>query len=95
MLTSFNGVRACPGCSLYAASKHGIIGLIESLGMEYATTSPVIRVNGVAPGMTNTFLVRNQARDTSDEEDFVTETDPRWIEAKPYFESILVAKRLS
>ena len=26
-LSSYNGIRACAGCSMYAASKHGIIGL--------------------------------------------------------------------
>lgn len=59
MLTSYNGLRACEGCDFYSASKHGIIGLVKSTAMEFATTTPRIRVNGVAPGLTNTFLTRN------------------------------------
>jgi NAD(P)-dependent dehydrogenase (short-subunit alcohol dehydrogenase family) len=28
MITSYNGLRACPTCDSYSASKHGIIGLV-------------------------------------------------------------------
>jgi NAD(P)-dependent dehydrogenase (short-subunit alcohol dehydrogenase family) len=35
-LSSYNGIRACTGCSLYSASKHGIIGLVKSVALEFA-----------------------------------------------------------
>ncbi len=35
-LSSYNGIRACAGCSLYSISKHGIVGLVESVALEFA-----------------------------------------------------------
>ncbi|KAJ5076922.1 dehydrogenases short chain [Anaeramoeba ignava] len=44
-LSSYNGIRACPTASMYSASKHGIIGLTESIALEYASGTPTIRAN--------------------------------------------------
>ncbi|EFC43119.1 predicted protein [Naegleria gruberi] len=64
-LSSYNGLRACPGCSLYSASKHAIIGLTQSVAIEHAKATPKmprVRVNAVAPGLIDTPLTRNQAK---------------------------------
>mmetsp|Transcript_85035 Transcript_85035/g.127466 ORF Transcript_85035/g.127466 Transcript_85035/m.127466 type:complete len:91 (+) Transcript_85035:220-492(+) len=34
-VSSYNGIRGCPGCSLYGASKHGIIALVTSVAQEF------------------------------------------------------------
>lgn len=62
MLSSFYGFRGSPQNHLYVASKHGINGLVKSVALEYASTSPKIRINAVAPGLTNTFMVRNSIK---------------------------------
>src|SRR5262249_44610547 len=52
--SSFMGQK---GACSYVASKHGLIGLTRALALE--TASKGIRVNCVAPGLTDTDLVRN------------------------------------
>jgi len=85
MLSSLNGIRGCPGCDLYSASKHGIIGLVKSSALAFAKTTPRIRVNAVAPGLINTFLTRNQVKPDPNEGEAITEDDPLWIQNKDFF----------
>lgn len=54
--SSYNGIRGCKNCSLYSASKHAIVGLTQSMALEYLLTKPPIRVNAIAPGLVNTSL---------------------------------------
>lgn len=51
-LSSVSGLRGYPGLAAYSASKHGVIGLSKSTGVEYAAQG--IRVNAVSPGFIET-----------------------------------------
>jgi len=61
-LASVNGLKATPIGSLYGTSKWGIIGLSRSVADAHASLHPVIRVNAVAPGLTNTSLSWQQMK---------------------------------
>jgi NAD(P)-dependent dehydrogenase (short-subunit alcohol dehydrogenase family) len=83
LLSSYNGIRGCQGCDLYSASKHGLIGIVRSSAQSFSQTTPRIRINGVAPGLINTFLTRNQVKPDPDAGEAIREDNPLWIEAKP------------
>lgn len=51
-VASVAGLRGVPYAAHYAASKHGLIGLMRSLAAEYAKTS--LTVNAVCPGYVDT-----------------------------------------
>ena len=98
-MASFNGIRACAGCSLYAASKHGIIGLTQSVAIENINSHPKIRVNAVAPGYVNTELTRNQAKADKGEQiwegENITEDSEEWKKFKASMEKTLVGGRIA
>jgi NAD(P)-dependent dehydrogenase (short-subunit alcohol dehydrogenase family) len=50
--SAFQGARNISG---YVAAKHGLLGLTRAMAIELA---PTIRVNAVAPGLTDTDMVR-------------------------------------
>lgn len=50
---SFAGYRTSGGGVLYTSAKHAVVGLVSQLAYELA---PVIRVNGVAPGVAKTVM---------------------------------------
>jgi len=64
-VASVAGLRGVPYAAHYAASKHGLLGLMRSLAAEYAKTN--LTVNAVCPGfvdtpMTDTSVVRVSER---------------------------------
>jgi len=89
-LASTNGLKATPRGSLYGTSKFGIVGLTRSAADAFATnsSSPHIRVNAVAPTLTNTSLSWQQAKTISTlpsgnpvqpwEGEYITPSDPLW-----------------
>jgi 3-oxoacyl-[acyl-carrier protein] reductase/2-hydroxycyclohexanecarboxyl-CoA dehydrogenase len=58
LVSSLAGRTGRPGRVLYSAAKAGVIGLIRALALEMAEQS--VTVNGVAPGATDTALLRAQ-----------------------------------
>jgi NAD(P)-dependent dehydrogenase (short-subunit alcohol dehydrogenase family) len=53
-VASVASLRGVPYAAHYAASKHGLLGLMRSLAVEYAKTS--LTVNAVCPGYVNTAM---------------------------------------
>lgn len=68
---SVGGLVGVPGLSAYTASKHAVIGLTKSVGLEFATRN--IRVNAIAPGGTNTEML---ASGTQEQRDFLVSLSP-------------------
>lgn len=60
-LSSVSGHRAFGGLAAYSASKHGVLGLTKSAGVEYAAQG--IRINAVAPGFVETPMTAVYAGD--------------------------------
>jgi len=72
-VSSVNGIRACPQCPMYAATKAAINGLVRSIAFEARNDDQVtkvdgttmtmkLRVNSVMPGLVNTPFTWNQGR---------------------------------
>lgn len=59
--SSEQGMAPCPACELYAASKHGIVGVATSVAASFAGA---LRVNVVLPGLVDTPFTWNQVRGT-------------------------------
>lgn len=63
-LASIVGIRGVPGKSLYSASKHAVIGLTRSVGIEQITNN--IRVNCISPGSTKTPMLEKVMGENAD-----------------------------
>jgi NAD(P)-dependent dehydrogenase (short-subunit alcohol dehydrogenase family) len=57
--SSSNAIATTPRRSAYTASKRGLVGLVQSASLDYATRN--IRINTLIPGTTDTALVRQVA----------------------------------
>ena len=55
-IASTNATRPQPRTPLYTASKHAVIGLVKAAAGDYASRG--IRINAVAPGATDTPMLR-------------------------------------
>ncbi|MFM2301502.1 MAG: hypothetical protein RLZZ84_1238 [Pseudomonadota bacterium] len=55
-VASTAGLSGIPYSVAYAASKHGVVGMIKSLALEYAAAG--VRVNGVSPGQVATPMTK-------------------------------------
>jgi len=99
-ISSQNGVQSCPGCSLYAASKYGIIGVVKSAALEFINVKPKIRINAICPGLVDTSLTRNQVKiemfnQQSWEGEYIDENSPLWPPFKAKWEAMLPGKRMA
>ena len=72
--SSFVGYSASfPGIAAYSASKSGLIGLTQSLAVEFAERK--VRVNALLPGATDTAMYR-EMNNTPEARDFITRLYP-------------------
>ena len=70
-VASVGGLVGVPGLSAYTASKHAVIGLTRSAGLELAARN--VRVNAVAPGGTATEMFSSG---TQEQRDFLAGLSP-------------------
>jgi NAD(P)-dependent dehydrogenase (short-subunit alcohol dehydrogenase family) len=77
-VASVGGIVGVPGLSAYVASKHAVVGLTKSVGLEYATRG--VRINAIAPGGTNTEML---ASGTQEQHDFLASLAPMQRVSEP------------
>lgn len=79
---------AFPGMAAYAASKSGLIGLVQALAVEFAMQG--IRANAILPGGTDTAMYR-EMNSTKEAQDFVVSLYPgrRLAEPEEMAQSVL------
>lgn len=70
-VASVGGLVGVPGLAAYTASKHAVIGLTKSAGLEFATRN--IRINAIAPGGTATEMFQSG---TQQQRDFLAALAP-------------------
>lgn len=78
---SVAGLGAAPKMSIYAASKHAVIGLTKSAAIEYAKKK--IRVNAVCPAVIDTDMFRRAAETDPKKAEFVASMHPVGRIGKP------------
>lgn len=57
VISSQNGLVGAPMFAHYVAAKHGVIGLVRAIALEFA--NDLIRVNAVLPGGVDTDMIRH------------------------------------
>jgi NAD(P)-dependent dehydrogenase (short-subunit alcohol dehydrogenase family) len=62
-IASIAGLVGAPKLSVYAAAKHGVVGLTKSAAAEYAIKG--VRVSAVCPAYTRTAMVDGYVRMSS------------------------------
>ena len=94
-IASMDGLHGTAFGALYSSSKWGIIGLSRGAASGFAvekTDRPFIRINALAPTLTNTSFTWQQVKDPQEpwEEPYVTpdsdlwkEYGPEWIDEMP------------
>ncbi|MDD9911059.1 MAG: SDR family NAD(P)-dependent oxidoreductase [Ahrensia sp.] len=84
-LASLAGIGGAPTMSMYAAAKHGVVGLTKSAALEYARKG--LRINCLCPSFARTPIVTEGLLDGSDEdaekEKFLTRGIPMRRLAEP------------
>jgi SDR family mycofactocin-dependent oxidoreductase len=58
IVSSLLGLRGVPGAVHYVTAKHGLVGIMRSLAIEFAEHN--IRVNSVHPTTVNTDMIQNE-----------------------------------
>lgn len=79
--SSVVGVIAFPNMSLYAATKHAVIGLTKAVALEVAEEK--IRVNAVAPGAVETPMFSRLTGDKPEVKAWITSAHPMGRAGKP------------
>lgn len=97
VVASIAGLRGVPHASVYAATKHGVVGLVKSVAYETAQTG--ITVNALCPGYLNTemtdknidVIVQKTGMSRDDAAKLLTKDNPqgRMIEASEVTDAAL------
>lgn len=95
-LASVAGLGAAPRLSVYAAAKHGVVGLTRSAAVEYATKG--IRVNAVCPSYARTPMAEDFIRQFPEDQRAAAEAEmargipmKRLAEVEEVVEAVLFA----
>jgi len=101
-VASVDGLLTVPEGSLYGASKAAIIGLSRSVAAGFAKENdelgfPLIRINTLAPGLTNTSLSWQQVKENQQswEGEYITPASKLWKEKSPEWIAEQVGKELA
>jgi len=83
-MASVQGLASQAGVTAYSVAKHGLIGLVHSMAIDYAPHG--VRINGVAPGSVDTPMLRASialAENPDDVWDEIRHMHPLGRSAKP------------
>ena len=79
--SSVAGLHSQEGISLYAASKHAVLGLTKAAAIEFGRKK--IRINAVCPGMTHTPMLERQLAEGPDRKEMMLNMIPQGRFGKP------------